>query len=104
MRRGPLGPPPAVIDHLLAVIEQWHRAGTTLSSDAFNALALQTFEHQLRHNAPYEKFCASLGVTASALPSRWQDIPPVPVSAFKDATLTTFEPQSAELRFETSGT
>ncbi|MBV9403274.1 MAG: hypothetical protein JO018_06055 [Candidatus Eremiobacteraeota bacterium] len=93
-----------MIDHLLAVIEQWHRAGTTLSSDAFNALALQTFEHQLRHNAPYQNFCASLGVTASALPSRWQDIPPVPVSAFKDATLTTFEPQSAELRFETSGT
>jgi len=75
-----------------------------VSETTFNSLALQIFAHQLRHNAPYARFCASLGVGPDAMPARWEDIPAVPVSAFKDATLTTFEPGTAELQFETSGT
>jgi hypothetical protein len=70
----------------------------------FNDLALRIFMHQLRYNKPYAQYCASLGVTVGALPSSWEAIPPVPAGAFKEAKLTTFDPQRAELAFETSGT
>ena len=70
----------------------------------FNDLALRIFAHQLRHNEPYAKYCASLGVTLQALPRDWEAIPPVPTAAYKEAALCTFDPSSAALAFETSGT
>jgi hypothetical protein len=70
----------------------------------FNELAMRIFTHQLRYNAPYAKYCATFGVTPDALPSSWEAIPPVPTGAYKEAVLATFEPQRAELVFETSGT
>ncbi|MFN2449783.1 MAG: hypothetical protein ABR508_08320 [Candidatus Baltobacteraceae bacterium] len=70
----------------------------------FGGLALRVFAHQLRYNAPYARYCASLGVRPDAMPPCWQDIPPAPGGAFKEAALTTFEPNRAALTFETSGT
>ncbi len=70
----------------------------------FNDLALQIFAHQLRYNKPYAKYCASFGVTLDALPTSWEAIPPIPTGAYKEAAISTFEPQRAELAFETSGT
>ena len=70
----------------------------------FNALALRVFAHQLHYNAPYSRYCASLGVTPAALPDSWQGIPPVPAGAFKEAALCTFDPARAALTFRTSGT
>ena len=70
----------------------------------FNALALRIFAHQLHYNQPYARYCASAGVTPEALPSSWEAIPPIPAGAFKEAVLSTFDPQRAQLVFETSGT
>jgi len=67
----------------------------------FNGLALRIFAHQLRYNAPYARYCRSLGTTDA---TGWQQIPPVPAAAFKEAALCTFDPAVAGLIFETSGT
>lgn len=86
---------------ILGIIEAWHQHGTPLDDEAFNDLALRLFEHQLRYNTPYARYCAGLGVTQ---PKSWDAVPPVPSPAFKDAAITTFDPSSAALVFETSGT
>ncbi|MGA7354400.1 MAG: hypothetical protein WBW76_03125 [Candidatus Cybelea sp.] len=86
---------------ILSIIEAWHRRDETLSDDAFNDLALRLFAYQLRYNAPYARYCVRLGLTS---PPTWEQIPGVPAAAFKEATLTTFDPRDAALRFETSGT
>lgn len=70
----------------------------------FNALALEIFAHQLRHNEPYARYCAAYGAGPNAMPADWEGIPPVPSSAFKEAAVCTFDPASAQLVFETSGT
>jgi hypothetical protein len=74
------------------------------SARGFGDLALRIFEHQLRYNEPYARYAAALGVTLQRLPSSWEQIPPVPAAAFKEAALCTFDPASAELAFDTSGT
>ncbi|MBV9737386.1 MAG: hypothetical protein JO177_04375 [Candidatus Eremiobacteraeota bacterium] len=89
---------------IVEAIAACRSAGRMMPESEFNSLALRILAHQLAYNAPYARFCASLGVTPQNLPRRWDEIPPVPVSAFKDAILTTFPPQNAELHFETSGT
>lgn len=83
---------------------QRFEAGHTLHDDEFNDLALDVFAYQLRYNAPYARYCASLGVTPDHLPATWHDIPPVPNAAFKETTLTTFDVGRAALAFVTSGT
>ncbi len=97
---------------ILEVIERWSTPpgyrGHWEYSDPdfrfdFDDLALRIFEHQLRFNEPYARYCKSLGITSSPQLSRW-DIPPVPAGAFKAAPLTTFDHASAALTFETSGT
>src|SRR5581483_3329402 len=82
---------------ILGVISRWR---TVASADFdFNDLALRIFAHQLRFNRPYARYCSALGVTESTLPARWEDIPPVPAGAFKEAQLCTFEPSAAGLVF-----
>jgi len=70
----------------------------------FGDLALRICAHQLRYNAPYAHYCASLGVSLDRLPSNWMSIPPVPAAAFREAALCTFDPGAAALTFRTSGT
>jgi Acyl-protein synthetase, LuxE len=89
---------------ILAVILAWSIEGRSLNDAAFNALALRIFAHQLRYNAPYSRYCARLGVTLDSMPDAWEAIPAVPAAAFKEAALTTFDPATAALVFETSGT
>lgn len=79
-------------------------ASYALSDTAFDALACALFAHQFHWNAPYAAYARSRGVSADALPQRAIDIPAVPASAFKDATLCTFSPSAQTLWFETSGT
>ncbi|MDX2226269.1 MAG: long-chain fatty acid--CoA ligase [Verrucomicrobiae bacterium] len=74
-----------------------------LSEPEFNALALETLAHQFAHNAPYRRYCESLGVRPDSV-GRWQDIPAVPQNAFKEFDLCTFPPQNAVKVFHTSGT
>jgi hypothetical protein len=89
---------------VLAVIEAWHRRAETLDDKAFNDLALRLFAYQLRYNAPYARYCARLGFTPQSLPGSWEMIPAAPAPAFKEAVLATFDPATAALAFETSGT
>ena len=85
-------------------IDAWHARGTQIGETEFNDLALRTFAHQLRYNAPYERYARTFGFTESALPGDWRSIPPVPAAAFKEATLATFDAARAQLAFATSGT
>ena len=94
----------ALDDRILAAIARWHADGTLLEDDAFEALALDLCRYQLAANAPYARFAATLDVTLDHPPTGWRSIPAVPSAAFKDATLTTFDPRRAELEFHTSGT
>lgn len=80
------------------------RAITVRRVADFGDLSLRMFAHQLRYNAPYARYCASLGVKLDRLPSNWMSIPPVPAGAFKEAALCTFDPRAAALTFRTSGT
>ncbi len=86
----------------LAIVRAFALGKDPLDDDAFDALALDTYAYQLEHNEPYRRFVASLG--APRTPRTWHEIPAVPASAFKDATLATFDPPRSELIFHTSGT
>ncbi|HVN68987.1 MAG TPA: acyl-protein synthetase [Candidatus Binatia bacterium] len=92
----------AIDAEILGVIEAWRERGDAISDADFNDLALRLFDFQRRHNEPYARYCAALGVT-SALKS-WEEIPAVPVAAFKEAAVATFPVERAALVFETSGT
>ena len=74
-----------------------------VSDDDFNALALTLFRHQFEHNRPFQKFCQGRGQTPRVV-KRWQDIPAVPINAFKDLTLSCAAPESSARTFMTSGT
>ena len=89
---------------IFAVVDEWHRHGRDFSDRDFDDLALRLLEYQLRYNAPYARYCASFGFSEGKLPARWDDIPAVPASAYKEATLATFDAAHAALAFETSGT
>ena len=70
---------------------------------AFDALALRLFSHQVEHNAPYRRFCQERGRGLRTVRS-WRDIPPVPIQAFKDVTLSCVPPEQCARVFMTSGT
>lgn len=70
---------------------------------AFNAMAMRLFAHQAQHNAAYARFCRARGRTPATV-RRWQDIPAVPVNAFKDLILSCLPTDQCERVFCTSGT
>ena len=69
----------------------------------FDELALALFAFQYAHNEPYRRFCQRRGVTPRRV-NGWREVPPVPISAFKDATLSCAPPADCERVFMTSGT
>jgi hypothetical protein len=89
---------------IITLIARWHDHGHDIADDAFDDLALRIFSHQLRYNQSYARYCASLGVSLERMPTSWEQIPPIPSAAYKEAALTTFDPATAALVFETSGT
>jgi hypothetical protein len=66
----------------------------------FEAWAHRIFEHQFARNSPYRAFCERRGVTPGTV-ARWEDVPAVPVAAFRRADLTCGPPEAI---FVTSGT
>jgi acyl-coenzyme A synthetase/AMP-(fatty) acid ligase len=88
----------------LAMVADWRSGGIGCDETAFDAHARALFEHQVRHNEPYARFAATCGFSVESPPATWREIPAVPSSAFKDATIATFDPDRAELEFHTSGT
>ncbi len=70
---------------------------------AFDALALEIFAYQFDTNEPFRRFCLQRGKTPR-MAKTWRDIPAVPISAFKELTLSCMPPENAERVFMTSGT
>jgi hypothetical protein len=90
---------------ILAAVRAWHAGdGEALGEAEFERLALDLFSYQVGENAPYRRFCERLGFGGRRVPETWRQIPAVPSSAFRDATLVTFDAAHAELEFHTSGT
>ncbi|MFJ5367721.1 hypothetical protein ACIPIA_00765 [Bosea sp. CER48] len=87
-----------IIEALLAFI-----ALPDASEAEFEAMALKVFAYQFRNNDPYKRFCLQRGRTPLSV-RRWRDIPAVPITAFKDLTLSCSPPEAAERVFMTSGT
>ncbi len=79
-------------------------ASAAIDEATFDALALDIFAYQVRHNTPYAAYAKALGFTPDRLPASWREIPAVPTAAFKEAALCTFAPERAALHFVTSGT
>ncbi|MFL4474858.1 hypothetical protein ACIPVK_12750 [Paeniglutamicibacter sp. MACA_103] len=77
-------------------------AGSPEDDSEFNVLALGLFAYQYERNIPYQRFCRARGVHPGSL-SRWQDIPPVPLTAFKELTLACDPVEDAAAVFMTSG-
>jgi hypothetical protein len=88
----------------LSFVRDWAAGGAGPDDATFDAHARALFAHQVAHNPAYARFAAARGFTLERPPASWREIPAVPASAFKDATLATFEPARAELEFHTSGT
>lgn len=70
---------------------------------AFNALALNLFQHQFAHNAPFRKFALARAKTPRSVKA-WADIPAVPINAFKTLDLCCHPPEESAAIFMTSGT
>ena len=70
---------------------------------AFDALALELFALQFKHNAAYRKICAARGLTPEVV-EHWTQIPAVPTSAFKELELTCLAPNERAAVFHSSGT
>jgi hypothetical protein len=71
------------------------------SEEVFRRLALELFESQKKNNPVYAAYCRQSG---AAHVRRWQDIPALPVSAFKFHRIACF-PKARTIRtFMTSGT
>ena len=84
---------------LQARIERFLRTG----EGDFDSLALELFSYQYDKNIPYQAFCKAQGVTPGNV-NRWQDIPAVPIGAFKSSELITFPAKDAAAVFHSSGT
>ena len=65
----------------------------------FDELALEVFTFQRAHNSTYRAFCDRLPPV-----TRWEEIPAVPTSAFKDFPIASFPVSQAVAEFHTSGT
>ena len=76
------------------------RAAGCADSFPFEPWALRIFAHQFEHNDPYRAFCERRHTTPETV-VRWEDVPPVPVAAFRHADLSC---APAEAVFRTSGT
>jgi hypothetical protein len=75
----------------------------TAAADEFPRLALALFELQFRHNTAYRTFCHARGVSPEKV-ERWNDIPAVPTSAFKELEFSCLLPGERTTVFHSSGT
>ncbi|MBL0421990.1 long-chain fatty acid--CoA ligase [Ramlibacter sp. AW1] len=69
----------------------------------FDAMALRLFAHQHARNEALRRFCQARGITPRRVRS-WREVPAVPISAFKESTLSCVPPEACERVFMTSGT
>ena len=88
-------------------------AGVGCRKNKFNALALELFALQFKHNAAYRKICearlprrseAKAGGLTPKVVEHWTQIPTVPTAAFKELDLTCLAPAERTAVFHSSGT
>jgi hypothetical protein len=75
----------------------------SLEEQQFQALALALFRLQWAGNAPYRRWCESLGFNPGQV-SDWRQIPAMPAAAFKELELTSLPPHERTAVFCSSGT
>jgi len=81
-----------------------HLPSSQGSGDAlFNDLALKIYQYQFERNLPYQLFCLSQQKTPEKV-NRWEEIPPLPVTAFKFVDITCRHIDEAVSVFYSSGT
>ena len=89
---------------ILAYILRCPASGSeALFDDAFTRLAIRLFHFQHARVAPYRLFCESRKLNPSSV-ARWQDIPALPVTAFKQQDVTSLTPERRSRVFHSSGT
>ena len=88
----------ALVPDILAFMED-----VQPQAGAFESLALRLFAHQYRFNPAFQRYAQAMGRTPRTV-KRWEDIPAVPINAFKDLTLSCEPPENCERTFMTSGT
>ncbi|MBV9464305.1 MAG: acyl transferase, partial [Verrucomicrobiae bacterium] len=69
----------------------------------FEPLALELFREQARDNPVYSPFLARIEVVPESV-SRWDQIPPLPIGAFKLASVCVFDSAKSVATFHSSGT
>ena len=87
-----------LVDRLLAFLAQ-----DSATDAEFDELAAALFAMQYMCNEPYRRFCRRRGVTPRRV-TGWRQVPLVPISAFKEVTLSCVPPADCERVFMTSGT
>lgn len=92
---------PELKDAILGVIEKG--ADQRPDEATFNDLAMRLFAYQFRANTPYRKFCERRGRTPATVRA-WSEVPPIPIAAFKELTLSCAPVEQAVACFMTSGT
>lgn len=88
----------ALVAALLAFIDS---DGCT--DEEFDAMAVRVFAHQYAGDGPYRRFCQGRAITPRKVRG-WRDLPAVPITAFKETTLSVAPVDRCERVFMTSGT
>jgi hypothetical protein len=96
---------PGGLDELVADLREVMAAGVAspLPDDRFRELALRAFRVQYEGNDTYRAFCRGRDRTPDGVQA-WEEVPPVPTTAFKHLDLVVGEAADAERTFRTSGT
>jgi hypothetical protein len=72
------------------------------TNDAFERAALELFDFQVRHCAPYREYVAMLGTDPAAV-RRWADIPHLPIEVFRSRAVYCGEDEPEKI-FTSSST
>jgi hypothetical protein len=74
------------------------------SDQPLEAKAIEIFSYQYEKNPVYQRFCRALDITPSEVKKDVENIPLLPIKAFKDATISCKPDQNSDLTFKSSGT
>lgn len=85
------------------ILDLIHLKEPAASEKLFNQTALRLFRSQFDKNAPYRQFCLSQGRDPESVRS-WEEIPPLPVMAFKLTEISCRPMSEAPRVFQSSGT
>lgn len=89
-------------DILSRILKEIRSSGSAFkNSSYFNRTACGLFQYQFRNNPVYRDYCLRTG--AGINPEKWQDIPFIPIHAFKKFPVRAVYPKGG-LRFLSSGT